>query len=305
MSLMRKLVFLMIVVALSVSFVSVTGLATGKLIGISLLTKEQQFYKDMEEAMIAEAKKFGYTLNVVAGEFDPGRQARQVDDFIAKKADCIVLAPCDPVAVGSSIAVANKANIPVFTVDIANNSLQGKVISHIASDNIASGRVAGSLMAKALNGKGKVLIINHPDVTSMAMYDRVLGFRDGLAKYPDIKIIAEIPAWGQRSVATSVMEDMLQRIPDLAGVFGVNDDSALGALAAIEDAGKKGIMVVGYDASPEAKEAIKDGRIYGDVIQNPAKIGATAIQTINQYFSGKKVPAKVLVEAGPLIKDSK
>jgi len=80
-------------------------------------------------------------------------------------------------------------------------------------------------------------------------------------------------------------------------VFGINDDSALGALDACESAGKK-IVIVGYDATPEGKKAILDGRIYGDVVQYPKEMGRIAIQKVNEYFSGKKPPEKVLVPVG-------
>lgn len=280
------------------------GLAAGKVIGVTLLTREHQFYRDLEAGLNSEAAKYGYKLIVVAGEFDPAKQAAQMEDFISQKVDAIIVAPCDSRAVGSSVAEANKANIPVFTVDIASLSPQGKVVSHIASDNVEGGRQAGELMAKALKGEGKVVVINHPGITSVL--DRVAGFREVLARYPKIKVIADVPAWGQRDKAMAVMEDMLLKVPDVDGVFGINDDSALGAAAAIEAAGKIGkIVVVGYDATPEAKQAIKDGKIYGDAIQYPTRIGVLAIQTINSYFSGKKVPAVVPVEVGVWTRDSK
>jgi ribose transport system substrate-binding protein len=279
------------------------ALAAPKTIGVTLLTREHQFYRDLEAALVSEAQKFGYKVTVTAGEFDAGRQAAQIDDFISRKVDALVVAPCDSLAVGSSIAAANKAGIPVFTVDIANLSTQGKVVAHVASDNTEGGRQAGMLMAKALNGRGKVVIINHPGVTSVL--DRVAGFREVIAKYPGISIIADVPAWGQRDRAMSVMEDMLLRVPDIAGVFGINDDSALGALAAIESAGKAGkVVIVGYDATPEAKEAIKAGKIYGDAIQYPARIGILAAQAINDYFSGKAVPALIPVEVGAWTRDN-
>lgn len=302
---MRRLFLVWLVVALLLGLAASPGFAAAKkVIGVSLLTREHQFYRDLESGLKNQAAKYGYELLVVAGEFDSGRQAAQLDDFISKKVDAIILAPCDSKAVGSSIAEANKANIPVFTVDIANLSTQGKVVCHIASDNTEGGRQAGQLMVKALGGEGKVVVINHPGVTSVL--DRVAGFREVLAKYPKMKIIADVPAWGQREKAMAVMEDMLLRVPDVDGVFGINDDSALGAVAAIEGAGKLGkIVVVGYDATPEAKDAIKAGKIYGDAIQYPVKIGTYAMDAIADYFAGKPVPAVIPVEVGAWTKDSK
>jgi ribose transport system substrate-binding protein len=95
------------------------------------------------------------------------------------------------------------------------------------------------------------------------------------------------------------MEDILQSHPDLDGVFGINDDSALGALAAIEAAGKSSrIRIVGYDANPEAQEKIKAGAIYGDVMQDPARIGQLTIEAIAKHFAGEPVDSLVPVPVG-------
>ena len=268
-----------------------------KVIGVTLLTKQHIFYQDLEKGLLSEAQKSGFTLEVLAAEFDPAKQANQVEDFIAKKVDAIVISPCDSRGIGAAIVEANKANIPVFTADIANLSKDGQVVAHIASDNVEGGRQAGRLMANALEGKGSIAIINHPTVTSVL--DRVEGFKEVLAMYPKIKIVADVSALGQRANAMKVTEDILQKHADLNGIFGINDDSALGALAAVTAAGKKGkIAIVGYDANPQAKEAITKGEMYGDAIQYPDKIGKLTMQTIVDYFAGKQVPKYVPVEVG-------
>jgi ribose transport system substrate-binding protein len=278
------------------------GFAGQRTIGVSLLTRVHQFYLGLESGMQSEADRRGYKLIIATGEYDPVKQAAQMKEFVAARVDAIVLAPCDSKVVGGSIADANRAKIPVFTVDIANTSSQGKVVSHIASDNKEGGRQAALLLVKALDSKGKVVIINHPGITSVL--DRVGGFKEEMAKYPGIQIIADVPAWGQRDRAMAIMEDILLQLPDVNGVFGINDDCTLGALAATEAAGKK-IMIVGYDATPEARKAIAEGKIYGDAIQYPVKIGSLAIQTIAGYFAGKKVPEIVPVPVGTWTKESR
>jgi ribose transport system substrate-binding protein len=279
------------------------GSAAGqKTIGVSLLTRVHQFYHGLETGLQGEADKRGYKLIIMTAEYDPAKQAAQVENFISLKVDAIILAPCDSKAMGGAIVSANKARVPVFTVDIANMSGQGKVVSHIASDNKNGGRQAALLLVKALNSEGKVVIINHPGITSVL--DRVCGFKEEMAKYPKIQVIADVPAWGQRDRAMAIMEDILLKLPDVNGVFGINDDCTLGALAATEAAGKK-IMIVGYDATTEAKKAIAEGRIYGDAIQYPVKIGSLAIQTIANHLSGKKVPEAALVPVGTWTKESK
>ena len=113
--------------------------AAGKTIGVSIQNREAQFYQDMEAGMQAQAAKYGYKLIVVDANRDNAKQQSQVEDFISKKVDAIVLTPYDSQAIGSAIVEANNASIPVFTADIASASSQGKVVAHIASDNVQGG----------------------------------------------------------------------------------------------------------------------------------------------------------------------
>ena len=272
-----------------------------KVIGVSIQNREAQFYQQMEAGMKAEAAKYGYTVDVVDASRDNSKQQSQVEDFISKKVAAIVLTPYDSQAIGSAIVEANNAGIPVFTADIASTSKQGKVIAHIASDNVQGGAQAGKLMCAAAKS-GPVAIIDEPEVTSVQ--DRVRGFKSALASgCPSVTIVADIDGGGERARASSVMDDMLQSHHDLKGVFGINDDSALGATRAIAAAGLTGkIAVVGYDATPEAQAAIKTGSMYGDAIQHPDQIGAKTIDAIHDYFGGKTPPAKIAVAVGTFTK---
>jgi ribose transport system substrate-binding protein len=271
----------------------------GKTIGVSIQNREAQFYQDMESGMKSEAAKYGYALVVVDASRDNTKQQSQVEDFISQKVAAIVLTPYDSQAIGSAIAEANKAGIPVFTADIASTSKDGTVISHIASDNVQGGGEAAKLMCAGIPGKaGSVAIIDEPEVTSVQ--DRVKGFKAGLASgCPGVKVVADIDGGGERAKANNSMEDVLQSHKDLKGVFGINDDSALGAAKAVEAAGLTGkVIVIGYDATPEARTAIKDGSMYGDAIQHPDQIGSKTIDAINTYFNGTKPPAKISVAVG-------
>jgi len=272
-----------------------------KTIGVSIQDLEAQFYQQMEAGMKSEAAKFGYKVSFVDASRDNARQQSQVEDFISRKVDAIVLTPYDSQAIGSAIIEANGANIPVFTADIANASKQGTVVSHVASNNVQGGQQAGVLMCNAPKNSGSVAIIDEPEVTSVQ--DRVKGFRMALAqKCPNVKVVADVDSGGTRTKANADTGDVLQRYKDLKGIFGINDDSALGAVAAIAAAGMKGIAVVGYDASPEARTAIKNGQMAGDAIQHPDVIGAKTIDVIHDYFSGKTVPARIDVPVGTYTK---
>jgi ribose transport system substrate-binding protein len=270
----------------------------GKRIGVSIQNREAQFYQDMEAGMRSEAAKYGYSLDVVDANRDNALQQNQVEDFISQRVDAIVLTPYDSQAIGSAIAQANRAGIPVFTADIASTSRLGTVVAHVASDNVQGGFQAGKLMCAAVGGSGDVAIIDEPEVTSVQ--DRVRGFRQALAQIcPHVTVVADVDAGGQRDRAETDASDLLQSNRSLKGIFGINDDSALGALAAAKAAGLAGkIAIVGYDATPEARAAIAAGQMYGDAVQYPEQIGKDTIDTIHEYFSGKHPPKVVHVNVG-------
>ena len=268
----------------------------GIVVGVSLLTRQHQFYRDLETGLRNAARKYNIELRVDSAEFDSYRQADQLDNYIVQGVDAILVCPCDSLTIGTSITKINKQKIPVFTADVAAKS--GNVVCHIASDNQAGGRFAAQAMGRALGEiGGDIVIIDHPAV--MSVIDRVRGFDEEIKKYPNVRIVARNPGWGKREEAMQVMENFLQSIPNLAGVFGINDDSALGALAAIQAAGKTGeIVIVGYDATPEAREKIDQGLIYADAIQFPEKIGALTMDAIACHFAGQKIPRTIPVECG-------
>ena len=281
------------------------GSATAhKTIGVSIQNREAQFYQDMESGMRAEAAKYGYSLIVVDANRDNARQQSQVEDFISKRVDAIVLTPYDSAAIGSAIAEANGANIPVFTADIKSTSNQGHVVAHIASDNVQGGFEAGKLICAAVGKNGAVAIVDEPEVSSVQ--ERVEGFKKAIAQLcPGVTIVADVDSGGTRDKANSDTGDILQAHRDLKGIFGINDDSALGALAAVRAAGLTGkVAIVGYDASPEARRAIAAGEMYGDAIQYPVKIGSTTVDVIHDYFAGKKPPAFVKTPVGAFTKSS-
>lgn len=130
-------------------------------VGVSLLTRSHQFYKDLEAGMQAEARKFGVRLRVQSAEFRQPDQLRQVQTFVTQRVDALVVCPVDSKGVGTAIRLANRARIPVFTADIAAQS--GNVVCHVASNNEQGGRLVGEYLARnCLGGRGEVAIIESP-----------------------------------------------------------------------------------------------------------------------------------------------
>jgi ribose transport system substrate-binding protein len=271
-----------------------------KTIGITLLARQHIFYRDLEEGLHEEAKKNNYDLIITSADWDLGKQIAQIEDFISRKVDAIIVCPVDSKGIGLGIKEANDAGIPVFTADIA--AQEGNVVTHVASNNAEGGKKAAEYLAKLLNGKGKIAIINQPAITSVI--DRVQGFKNELSKYPEIKIAADVNGQGVRDRALQVTADVLQANPQLEGIFGINDDSALGALDAVKQFNRRGIVIVGYDATPPAVDAIlSDSPLKADVVQYPKKIGESTIRAIKDHFNGKHVPPSIPVEVGIVDKE--
>ncbi|MEZ5357246.1 MAG: substrate-binding domain-containing protein [Candidatus Zixiibacteriota bacterium] len=268
--------------------------SSGITIGVSLLTRTHPFYQDLEAGLQEAADAAGFKLVVTAGEFDVAKQKDQIHDFIVQKVNAIIVSPCDSRSIGTAISSANEAGIPVFTADIACLATDVQIISHIASDNIEGGRLAAKAIAEAIGGAGKIAIIDHPEVESVIQ--RVKGFEEEIATMNSITIAAKLSGHGVKDQAFRTAEDIMQAHPDIKAFFGINDDSALGALAAVEKAGKIGkIKIVGFDAVPEARKAISEGKIFADVIQQPKLIGQSTIEAVKTYLSGGAVEPTILI----------
>jgi ABC-type sugar transport system substrate-binding protein len=130
--------------------------SASRTIGVSLLTMTNPFFKEIADTMEAEGKGRGFSVIATARELDPARQKDQVKDFLVKKVSAIVLAPCDSKSIGTSIAEANAAGVPVFTADVACMAPGVRVVAHVATDNLEGGRLARRAMVEMLGGKGKV-----------------------------------------------------------------------------------------------------------------------------------------------------
>jgi len=266
-----------------------------KVIGVSLLTKEHVFYRDLEQGLRETAAKHAFDLIINSGDWDLARHQAQLENYIVQKVDAIIVCPVDSKGIGPAIQKANAAGIPVFTADIKAEG--GKIVSQIASDNVAGGRLAAEYLAKLLGGRGEVAIIDQP--ITQSVIDRVRGFVEVMAQHPGIRIVARPSGDGVRDRAMKAAEDLLQGFPNLAAIFGINDDSALGALAAVEAAGRKGILIIGYDGIPEARGAILRGSaLRADVVQYPKEIGRITIETIARHLAGEAVPPDIPVKVG-------
>jgi ribose transport system substrate-binding protein len=270
-------------------------------IGISVLTLGNPFFNVIAEGVKEEAAKHGYDVVVVDGDRDVQKQANQIDDFLTKGVAAIILNPCDRQSIGPAIEKANEAGVPVFTCDLKCVAEGAEVVSHVGSDNLQGGRLAGEAMIEALGEQGgEVLIVHFPQANSCQL--RVQGFEEVIGKYNaglsanQIEVVAQLDGGGVRDEGYKVTEDTLQAHPDLRGIFAINDPSGLGARAALEKAGKQDqVSIVAFDGQPEGKQAIKDGKIFADPIQFPDLIGKKTVQLMMDYFAGNEVAKEVLI----------
>ena len=270
-------------------------------IGYSALTLKNPFFKVIANSIEAEGKKHGYEVIVTDAERSVKTQSEHVDSFIAQGVVAIVLNPADRVAIGPAIKKANAAGIPVFTCDLQCVAEGAKVTGHIGTDNYSGGKQAGAAMVEALGANGgKVLILHFAQANSCVL--RVKGFREVIGNYNQdktdgrIEIVDVQEGGGLQSEGMKATSAAIQKHMDLAGIFAINDPSALGAWDALDQVKKtKQVTIVGFDGQLIGKRAILEGKIYADPIQFPAKMGVATVENIVKYNNGEPFEEKVLI----------
>ncbi len=283
-----------------VALAMLSGIAAAEGIGASLLTQQHPFYISLADAMKKQATTEGVALEVSIANQDLSKQLADVEDFITKGVDVIIISPVDSKGVRSAITKAQKAGIKVITVDVPANNID--VTSFVGTDNFAGGEKAGELMATSIGDKGNVAVIEYPTVQSVV--DRVEGFKKAIANHPDIKIVSIQPGI-TRSEALAAAQNILQANPDIVGIFGFGDDAALAAASAVKAAKlEKQVKVIGFDGMDEARNAVKNDPIMvGVIAQYPDEMGKVAVETAVKVIKGEAVPAKQPIVPGVVTKD--
>ncbi|NNU92790.1 D-ribose ABC transporter substrate-binding protein [Geobacillus sp. NFOSA3] len=264
-------------------------------VGLSMNTLNNPFFVAVKEGAEAQAKEKGVELVVTDAQNDPGKQLADVENLLQQNIDILIIDPADSDAIAEAVRKANDAKIPVFTIDRQSNG--GKVVTHIGFDAIKSGKIAGNFLKKALNGKGKIVEIQGILGTNVAQL-RSKGFNEIMEQTPGFEVVARQSANFDRGQALKVMEDILQAHPEIDGVYAANDEMALGALAAIEAAGRLDeIVVIGCDAVDPALEAIRQGKLEATIAEPPFFLGKEAINTALKISKGEKVEKEVILES--------
>ncbi len=226
-------------------------------------------------------------------ETDFAEQVRIVEDLITQKLDAISVCAIGNEAIVPAVRKANAAHIPFFI----HNSLEplpgGEVTAYIGYNQRKGARLMGEYAVRALKGRGTILILE--GIPGYHTRERTAGFREGLEleKHPGIVIAGSQPADWERGKAMAVTENMLQRRPDLALVFGCSDEMALGAAAAAKAHRKHGMVFLGIDGNPNAIAAIKAGDMTATLGVYPRKMGAAVVDTMLKHLAGRTVPRTV------------
>ncbi|QMT36541.1 ribose ABC transporter substrate-binding protein RbsB [Neisseria wadsworthii] len=266
---------------------------TGDTIGLAISTQNNPFFVSLKEGAQTQADKHGLKLVVVDANDDSGKQAAGVDDLLQQNIKVLLINPTDSEAAAASVNRAAKVGIPVISID---RSVKGAdVVSHVASDNVAGGKMAAEFIVSKLPEGGEMVELEGIPGSSAAR-ERGEGFHQVMDAQQKIKIVAKQPADFDRTKGLTVMENILQSHPNVKAVFAHNDEMALGAVKALEAANKKDVIVVGFDATDDAQAAVKAGKMAATVAQKPAKIGEIGVDTAKKVIAGETVEKSIPVE---------
>lgn len=273
-------------------------------VGLSVSTLNNPFFVTLRDGAKAAADKAGLELLVLDAQDKPDKQVADIEDLTQKKVKVILVNPTDAAAVVPAIQRANGAGVPVITVDRAASG--GKVAFHIASDNVAGGRLAADFVCKLLGGKGRLAELEGIPGSSAAR-DRGKGFNDELkSKCAGVTVAARQTANFDRAQGLTVMENILQAQPRLDALFAHNDEMALGAVQAIKSSKRK-IKVVGFDATDDAVKAVHACDMAATVAQQPKEMGRLAVEKAAELAKGGKAPEQTefIPVALALVSDAK
>ncbi len=293
-----KLVILSLIIVLLVS----GSVIAQTRIALIMKTLTNPFFLAMEVGARKAAEEFDVDLIVVSaeGETSITQQIGLIEDMTTQQVPAIVIAPIDSKAVVPALAKAQEAGIHIINIDNRIDPVAAEeggldIEIFISASNVVGGTLAGAYLAGLLGGSGQVAMLEGiPGVDNAE--GRKAGFVAAVSLYPDIEIVASQTAHWATEEALNVFSNILQAHPDLDGLFCANDMMALGAIRAIEAAGKTGeIYVTSYDNLDAAQAAIIDGTMHATIEQNPALMGYYGVKFALEAIKGEEIPKEFMV----------
>ena len=262
-------------------------------IGISMLSMQNEFIVNISDEMQKKAEELGAELIIVDAERSPLKQIEQVESFIAQKVDVIILNPCEFEASSPAVTKALAANIPIVNV---NSATKVQPTAFVGSNDVESGRIAMKFIAEKLGGKGNIVMIQGLNGQA-AQIQREQGAKEIIEQFPGLNMIAQQTAEWDRAKSMDLMQNWIQSYgTKINAVFAHNDEMGLGAVKALQDAGMKDkVIVVSIDAIADALQAVKKGDLDATVFQDARKQGAGAIETAVKIARGEQFDKEFLI----------
>ncbi|ABM02209.1 ribose-binding protein [Psychromonas ingrahamii 37] len=290
-------IFTKLITAAVISASFSAGAMAQDTIAMVVSTLNNPFFVSMKEGAEDKAKELGYELIVLDSQNDPSKELSNVEDLVVRGVKAILINPTDSDAVTNAIRIANQADIPVLTLD--RGAAGGDVVTHIASDNIAGGEMAGKFINDKIGKNAKVVQLEGIAGTSAAR-ERGEGFMKAVSTY-NMDLLASQPADFDRTKGLNVMENLLASNPDTQAVFAQNDEMALGAIRAVQASGKK-ILVVGFDGTEGGIAAVKRGSLGATIAQQPRMIGSLGVESAAKVLKGEAVEKYIPVSLMMIVK---
>ncbi|WP_226036083.1 substrate-binding domain-containing protein [Aquibacillus saliphilus] len=256
--------------------------------GVSYENLESEYVQGLQEAIQEKVKELDVTIIEKDGRGKAENQVMQVENFIFDKVDAIILNPYEKDGTVLAVKKAKEANIPLILLSGEVENIE-EATAYVGSADIVAGRMETELIVNVLGGKGNIVIL-HLQGGSSLQISRDAGIKNVLSQYPEIKIISEQTANGNREQAKYLMEKWLEKLPDIDAVISQNDAMALGAYDAIKGTSREDeIDIVGIDAIPEAVEAVKKGKLLGTIFQDSKQQGFMAIELALKAAKGEEI----------------
>ncbi len=267
-----------------------------------LITLDHPYWQNMRLGAEDEGKKLGVEVTVLNAREDPVLQIEQIKEVIAKRVDIVCLTPMKKEPLVRGVEMLNEAGIPVIIVnrEIGDDC---SYLCFVGTDTYSGAVTSAKIMAEAMGGKGRIVEF-HQHLGSGPELARSKALRDVLKDYPEIESVARIGHRGERDVVKSQMQTLLQKYPDIAGVYAHGDNFAIAAAQVCVNAGRSDIKIVGMGGSQEAIEAIKEGLITGTSYQQPEQEGRRAIALAVKHLDGETLEKTYPIECPPITKEN-
>lgn len=260
------------------------------LIAIITPSHDNPFFKAEAVGAEARAKELGYETLVLVHDDDANKQSQLIDTAIGRGAKAIILDNAGSEASIAAVQKAKDAGVPSFLIDREINAT-GVAVSQIVSNNYQGAQLGAEEFVRLMGEKGNYVELLGREADLNAGI-RSKGYHDIIDEYPDMKMVAQQSANWSQTEGYSKMETILQANPDIQGVISGNDTMAMGAIAALQAAGRKDVIVVGFDGSNDVRDSITSGGIKATVLQPAYAQAQMAVEQADTYIKTGKGPAE-------------